>query len=187
MQWRGLHCSIPCWNQGLLLKEESLFWFFFWEFNSCCLGGEGFGVGSSVGRVGQQHICLWHSAFGRCLGFVDLADLSLCPRGISEHYGFLVHWPFACLYENQSRPDPESWMQKWSIVMVIGQQHCLALGVLVPKEINAFRKQVGGLAPVASLSAGGGFSLWSKGCSRLSLPCPIPGEWLWSFWSPSQW
>lgn len=62
-------------------------------------------------------------------------------------------------------------------MMVIGQQHCLALGALVPKEINAFRKHVGVLVPVAALSAGGGFSLWSKGCKRL-LPCPIPGEWL---------
>lgn len=33
--------------------------------------------------------------FGRSLGFLDLADLSAYPRGISECCGFPVCWPFA--------------------------------------------------------------------------------------------
>lgn len=62
-------------------------------------------------------------------------------------------------------------------MMVIHQQHCLeALGILVPKEINACRKNVGSLVLVAGTQAGGSFSPWSKAHRGLSLSCPIPGE-----------
>lgn len=52
---------------------------------------------SSVVRAGEQHTCLWLMGIWKELGFLDLADLSLCPRGISERCGFPVCWPFACL------------------------------------------------------------------------------------------
>lgn len=81
---------------------------------------------------------------GRRLGFLRLTDLSLSER--SEPHSFPVRWPFACPSRSRSGPGPESGMQKRSVAMVTGQQHCLALGVLVPNEINASRKDVDGLA-----------------------------------------
>lgn len=55
-------------------------------------------------------------------------------------------------------------------MMVTAWQHCLALGILVAKETNAFRKNVGSLALVAGALAGGGF----QGPRRAEFTLPHP-------------